>query len=428
MKKRLLSAPNIVIGLLCIMYFLTYVDRVNLSNAMPTIGKEFGLNDTQKGFLLSVFGYPYALLQIPGGLLGDRLGARKTLFLCGGLWAIATVVTGLAIGLVSLALFRIALGFGEGATFPTATKAMQSWVPTSQRSWAQGLTHAFSRLGNAVTPLFMAGLMSLWGWRYAFVALGLVSMIWVIGWWLYYRDDPKDHAGIHADDLARLPPHRPKMTTLPGGRLILRILPVTLTYFCYGWTLWLMLTWLPSFFQESLKLNIKGSAIYLFIIYISGFFGDAVGGVASDYLLHKTGRVVFSRLVVVIVGMLGAAGLLIPVLYSRDLVTLTACLAGAFFCLELCIGPMWAVPMDIAPQHSGTASGIMNTGSAIAAIVSPQAFGIILDLSHKDYHLPFYGSVGLLIIGAALSFTMHPDRKFVDEPALAPAIARETTP
>jgi MFS family permease len=159
-------------------------------------------------------------------------------------------------------------------------------------------------------------------------------------------------------------------------------------------------------------------------VFLAGVVGDALGGIISDYLLHRTGRVTFSRLAVIVPSMLCAAGCLIPVLFLRDVVPLALCLAGGFFFLELVIGPIWAVPMDIAPQYSGMASGLMNTGSALAAIVSPLAFGYILDLSHNDYHLPFYGSIGLLIVGAGLSFTMHPDRKFVDEQPVVPPVAR----
>lgn len=379
--------------------------------------------------MLSAFGYSYALLQVFGGWIGDRFGARKTLFLCGAIWALSTAGTGLVTGLVSMTIVRIALGFGEGATFPTATRAMQSWTPVGRRSYAQGVTHAFSRLGNAITPLIVANMMVWWNWRAAFVILGTASMVWVIVWWLYYRDDPREHAAITAEDLARLPPHQAPGSTarkVPWRRLTLRMLPVTLTYFCYGWTLWLMLTWLPTFFLENFKIDIKKSVLPLTIVYLSGFVGDAVGGVLSDYLLHRTGRLVLSRLLVIVIGMLGAAGFMIPVLSPHDIVTLTICLSFAFFFLELVIGPIWSVPMDIAPQYAGTASGLMNTGSAVAAIVSPLAFGYIVDLTHNDWHMPFYGSIALLVIGTALAFTMHPDRKFIDDQDVVRAVARET--
>lgn len=426
-RPRWRSAPNLVLFLLCLMYFLTYIDRVNTATAGPQIQKDFGLSNTQLGLVFSGFAYPYAIFQVIGGLVGDRMGPRKTLLICGAIWALATAITGLAVGLISLFVFRIALGFGEGATFPTATRAMQSWTPVGRRGFAQGITHSFARLGNAVTPPIVAALMAWWSWRGAFLILGAVSMVWVIGWWLYYRDDPHDHAAITPEDLARLPPPGAAKTpdrNIPWRRLIVRMLPVTITYFCYGWSLWLFLNWLPSFFLKELHLDIKKSALYASTVFFAGVVGDALGGIVSDHLLRRTGRVTLSRLVVIVTGMLGAAVCLIPVVFSHDLVTLTLCLSGGFFFCEVVIGPIWSVPMDIAPQYSGTASGLMNTGSAIAAIVSPLAFGYIVDVT-GDWHLPFYGSIGLLLVGAVLAFTMHPDRKFVDEPEAALPPARQ---
>src|SRR6202171_5865692 len=427
MKVRKPTAPDIVLFLLCLMYFLTYIDRVNVATAAGSIKKEFGLSNTQLGLVFSGFAYPYALFQVIGGWVGERLGPRKTLLICGAIWAVATALTGLATGLVSLMFFRVALGFGEGATFPTATRAMQSWTPTGKRGFAQGVTHSFARLGNAVTPPIVAALMIWLSWRGAFVVLGVVSLAWVVVWWLYYRDDPREHPAITSEDLARLPPpSAPKSAAkkVPWGRLILRILPVTFTYFCYGWSLWLFLNWLPSFFLQGYKLDIKKSALFAGGVFLAGVVGDALGGIVSDYLFHKTGNVKLARLTVILTGMLGAAACLIPVLFSRDITTLALCLSGGFFFLELVIGPIWSVPMDIAPQYSGTASGLMNTGSAVAAIVSPLAFGYIADAT-GTWHLPFYVAVALLRVGSVLAFTMHPDRKFIDTPAEAPVGLRQ---
>ena len=425
MKKRLLSAPGIVLLLLCLMYFLTYVDRVNIATAGPIIKKEFGLSNTQLGLIFSGFAYPYALFQVMGGWVGDKLGPRRTLLICGAIWALATALTGLATGLASLMFFRIALGFGEGATFPTATRAMQSWTPSGKRGFAQGVTHSFARLGNAVTPPVVAGLMIYLTWRGAFLVLGLLSFIWVGIWYWYYRDDPRDHPAIAAEDLRVLPvPTGPKQKLqVPWRRLTFRILPVTLTYFCYGWSLWLFLNWLPSFFLQGFGLDLKKSALFAGGVFLAGVVGDALGGIVSDYLFHKTKRVTFARLTVILIGFLGAAACVAPVLLSRNVVTLALCLSGGFFFLELIIGPIWSVPMDIAPQYSGTASGLMNTGSAIAAIVSPLAFGYIVDLT-GNWHLPFAFSVALLLIGALLAFTMHPDQRFHEEPPEAVAVAR----
>src|SRR5579862_3654135 len=119
----------VVLGLVCVMYMITYVDRVNLSTAASDIARDLSLSNTQVGFAFSAFAYPYLLFQVFGGWIGDRFGPRWTLFICGLIWAAATVFTGLAGSLTTLVLFRVMLGVGEGATFPCATRAMQSWMP-----------------------------------------------------------------------------------------------------------------------------------------------------------------------------------------------------------------------------------------------------------------------------------------------------------
>jgi MFS family permease len=360
-------------------------------------------------------------------MVGDKLGARRTLFICGLIWTSATILTGLTGGLISLFLARLLLGFGEGATFPVATRAMQNWVPSGERGFAQGITHSFARLGNAITPPALALLISLTSWREAFFVLGGLSFVWVIVWFWYFRDNPKDHSAITADDIARLPVYGGVgdgvRRRTPWKRLALRILPVSITYFCYAWTLWLLLNWLPSFFKDGYQLDLNKSALSSFIVFFAGFIGDTAGGVISDRIWKATGDLKLARLTVIVVGMLGAAACLLGVMAGpRDLTSITLFLAAGFFFLELVIGPIWSVPMDIAPDYAGTASGLMNTGSAIAAIVSPIAFGAIVDWT-GNWIAPFGVSIGLLLLGAVLSFTMHPERRFheADGPALKAA-------
>jgi len=422
--RKYLKATNVVLFLLCMMYLITYIDRVNISTAASVIKTEFGLSNTQLGLIFSAFAYPYAIFQIIGGWVGDRFGPRRTLFACGLIWAVATILTGFASGIVSLFLCRVLLGFGEGATFPTATRAMQYWTPAGRRGFAQGLTHSFARFGNAVTPPLVAWLMVLLSWRAAFIIIGVVSLTWVFVWFWYFRDDPKEHPAITEAELAMLP-RRDASTTrpiVPWRSLVPRILPVTIVYFCYGWTLWLFLSWIPLFFINSYKLDVKQSAIFSLGVFLAGVIGDTLGGVVSDWLFHKTGNVRFARLSVILTGFVGAFVSLVPMLYVHDLNTIALCLSSGFFFAELIIGPIWSIPMDIAPKYSGTGSGIMNTGSAVAAIVSPVVAGILIDKT-GNWELPFIVTMGLLALGAALSFTMRPDRQFEDNPAfhLAPA-------
>jgi sugar phosphate permease len=422
--RRYVKATNVVLLLLCMMYLITYIDRVNISTAAAVIKTEFGLSNTQLGLIFSAFAYPYAIFQIIGGWVGDRFGPRRTLFACGLIWAVATILTGFAAGIVSLILCRIMLGFGEGATFPTATRAMQYWTPAGRRGFAQGLTHSFARFGNAVTPPLVAWLMVLYSWRVAFIMIGIASLIWVFVWLWYFRDDPKEHPAVTESELAALPIRDPATTRpiVPWRSLVPRMLPVTIVYFCYGWTLWLFLSWIPLFFINSYKLDIKQSAIFSLGVFLAGVVGDTLGGVVSDWLFHKTGNVRFARLSVILVGFVGAFVSLVPMLYIHDLNTIALCLSSGFFFAELIIGPIWSIPMDIAPKYSGTGSGIMNTGSAVAAIISPVVAGILIDKT-GHWELPFIVTMGLLALGAALSFTMRPDKQFHDNPShqLAPA-------
>jgi len=412
-RFRRLTASEIVLGLLCLMYLITYIDRVNIATAAPDIKRELQLSNTQLGFVLSAFAYSYLLFQILGGWVGDRLGPRVTLLTCALIWAAATILTGLAGSLATLFMVRVLLGVGEGATFPVATRAMQGWLPAGKRGFAQGITHAFARLGNAVTPPIVASLIALVTWRGSFVALGCVSLLWVVAWGLNFRDNPADHPRITREELALLRPRGgpTEHVVIPWGPLVRRMVPVTIVYFCYGWTLWLYFTWLPSFFLHQFKLELSKSALFSSAVFFAGVGGDVLGGSISDSLLVRTGNVRRARLTVVVVGFVGSFLLMLPVVITRDLTYIALCLGGAFFFAELVIGPMWSIPMDIAPRYSGTASGIMNTGSALAGILSPLAFGFVADRT-GDWRAPFLGSLALLLLGALLSFTMHPEVAF----------------
>ena len=427
MRLRRPTATQAVLSLLCLMYLITYVDRVNIATAATEIKRELTLSNTQLAFVLSAFGYPYVLFQIFGGWLGDRVGPRRTLFLCGVVWALATILTGFAGSLVTLFLVRVLIGVGEGATFPVATRAMQAWTAPGSRGFAQGLTHAFARLGNALTPPMVAWLIAVVTWRGSFVALGCVSLVWVVTWVWYFRDVPADHPAITTAELERLPhqgqrPHGASRPAVPWRQLAARMWPVAVVYFCYGWTLWMYLNWLPSYFLHEHKLQLGRSALFSSAVFSAGVGGDYLGGVLSDAILRRTGDVKKARCQLVMWAFLASFVCVLPIFMTHDLTIIVLSLAGAFFFAEIVIGPMWAIPMDIAPQHSGTASGFMNTGSALAAVLSPLAFGFIIDAT-GNWNLPFAGSMGFLLAGAALTVTMHPERPFSDHPTSA-AVSR----
>jgi MFS family permease len=416
------SAPRVVLALLCLLYLLLYIDRVNIATAAPLIRADLGLSNTQMGLVFSAFSIPYALLQLFGGWVADRFGPRLTLSVCCVLVAVATMLMGAVGGFASLVALRLLLGLAEGPAFPTATRAMSAWTPAAQWGFAQGITHSFARIGNALTPPLVAGLLLVASWRVSFIVLGAASLFWVAAWAWYFRDDPRAHPSITAADLATLPPAAvagPARAPVPYLQLARRILPVTVVDFCYGWTLWLFLSWIPSFFFENYHLNLNASALFSAGVLFSGVVGDTVGGVMSDRLLRRTGSLRTARRAVLMTGFLGATVFLIPVILIRDLTVSAVCLSLAFFFAELIVAPIWAVPMDIAPRYAGSASGMMNFGFGLAGLVSPASFGYLVDRT-GSWVVPFTGSILLLLLGAVLAARLRPDLPFVarDAPAV----------
>jgi len=411
MKFLRLRPTTVVLFMLCAMYFITYLDRVNVSTAAVGFGKEFSLTKTEIGIVFSAFAYPYLVFQIIGGWVSDRFGAKRTLVVCGLIWAGATVLTGLASGFISLIIARVLLGLGEGATFPAATAAMSRWVPKEKRGFAQGITHAFARLGNALAPAAMIAVMATYGWRESFYVCAGISFVWVAIWMMVFTELPKDHPRISQQELNVLPVAKAKSNVpLAWGRLFRRMAPVTIVYFCYGWTLWLLLSWVPMYFMN-MGLDLKNTAIFASTVFFGGVLGDTLGGIVSDRIYKRTGDLNKARSLMVAICLSLTLLSLVPLMFTQNIHVSLACLAIGFFFSEMTIGPMWAIPMDIAPDHCGTASGMMNTGSAMAAIVSPVAAGLLID-RFGNWQLPFLVSIVLLAIGVFLSFRMKPQNKF----------------
>jgi len=422
-RSRGLNAPRTVLGLLCLLYLILFVVRVAISGVSPLIKADLRLSNTQLGLVFSAFAIPYAIFQLIGGWIGDKWGARTVLCVSCCVVALATALTGVVNGFAALFAVRLTLGFGEGATFPTATRAMASWIPERRWGFAQGITHSFSRIGNAVAAPLVAWMAVLITWRGSFLAMGIASTVWVLLWGWFFRNDPREHPAISAADLAELPAatgkKRPAIPWLKLGR---RILPVTAVDFCYGWILWLFLSWIPGFFFENYHLNLQSSAMYSAGVLSAGIAGDTLGGVISDRLLHKTGNLMLARRTVIIAGFLGAFVFMMPVILVHNLTLAAVSLSLAFLFAELIVGPIWAVPMDIAPRYAGTASGMMNFGFAFAGIVSPSTFGYLIDHT-GSWVVPFAASVGLLIVGAVLASQLRPDIPF--ETPLPPQRAQD---
>jgi MFS family permease len=407
-------ATNVVLALLCVMYFINYVVRVNVSTAAAVFQPELHLTNTQVGLIFSMFGYPYLVFQVIGGWVADKWGARKSLAVFAAIWSAATIFMGLTSTLAGMLIGRVLVGVGVSA-LPTATRAMTDWSPAGKRGFAQGITHSAARIGNAIAPPLLAMVIVAMTWRASFILTGCLSFIWVAAWFWYFRDNPADHPGITQEELDSLPKHLGKKKgPAPLGRLARRMIPVTATYFCYGWTLWFFLAWIPSYFLHSYNLKLSSSALFASGVFFGGVVGDALGGIVSDRIFEKTGDRNKARRNLVVMGFLASGALMIPVLFIHSVGVVAVLLSSAFFFAEFTVGPMWAIPMDIAPRYSGFASGFMNSGSALAAIVSPIVGGYIIDKT-DNWELTFVAGIALLVMGAVLAFWMKPNEELGDE-------------
>ena len=400
-----------VLVLLCVMYFIAYFDRTNISAAGPSIIKEFDLTKAEFGLAASVFAFFYATLQIFGGWIGEKIGPRRGLLILGLLWGLSTFFTGLAVGLVTLLIARAILGFSESATFPTATQAMSRWMPPDRNGFVQGIVHSASRLGTFAAPIVVTTLIIWSGWRESFFIVGVLSMAWAVVWFVMFRDRPKDMKGMTAQELSEVPaiPKAADRPPVPWKRLIRTILPVTLVDFGYGWVAWVFFTWIPTLLATVYKQDISKYGLLTSLILAGGVIGDTLGGVLSDRLLRRTGNARSARRTLLLIGFIGSALCLVPLVFSPPLTLAIVALALSFFFLELTNAQLWSIPMDVAPTWSGTASGMMNTGFGIAGILSPIVVGGLVDIT-GDFVVPFAISIAILVGATVLAGVMKPQR------------------
>lgn len=409
------------IVLLVAMHFILFVDRVNLAAAASSIQKDLLLTNIQLGIAFSAFNYAYAPFQLVGGWFADRFGARRTLTVCGLAWSATTIVTGAVTGLASLFAVRFVLGMGEGATLPAATRALSRWTPLASRGTAVGITHAAGRLGAGASAPIVALLITWFSWRFSFVALGVVSAFWAAAWWWRFHEDPRRHPEITSAELAELPAADPERRIasgpVPWRRLVPRMTPLMIIYFCQGWTGWLYVTWMPSLFQKNYGLDLKKSSLFYAAMLFSAMIAEFLGGVATDRLLRRTGSLPIARSLLIATSWVLAIAGLIPAILMHELAIGLIGFTVALFFLGFAISPLWTATMDIAPDYAGSASALMNAAGAVAGILSPVAFGWILTRT-GSWTTPFAFSIGLLMFAIVLTYWIRPERPIASAPPI----------
>ena len=407
---------HIVLWLTVAAYMITYMDRVVISSAVPSIKQDLGLNNETMSWILSSFRWGYALFQIPGGWLGDLIGPRRALTLIVIWWSAFTSITALSFSAWSMAIFRFLFGVGEAGAFPIATRSLSRWMLPTERGYAQGITHAGSRLGAALTPPIVAWMILSYGWRTPFWVFGLLGVVWAAAWYWYYRDSPDEHAGVNAAELeliqASLGGPKSKTARKVPWSVILAsptLWVLTAMYFCYGWCLAVYVDWFPTYLNESRGLNLKAMGIYASLPLFAGVLGDFLGGWVSDRIAHQTGNLTLARSGVAVCGFLIAAAGIIPATLAASPEMCVAFTCIAFFGLELTVGVSWAVPLDIGGDWAGSVSSVMNTAGNIGGAISTLALGYLV----RDYgwNVPFFVAAALCTVAAILFARLDASRR-----------------
>ena len=413
-----------ILFLISIMYLICYIDRQNISIAAPEIAKAFGLSKPAMGLVFSAFTWAYALGQVPAGWLGDRFGPKKVLTVIMTWWSVAAVMTGAAVGMASLFSARLLLGLGEAGAFPVASRGMQVWFAKSERGLIQGTTHFFSRFAIAATPFMAGSIMLAFGWRAIFYVFGSLGIVWAIVFWLVYRNRPEEHPGVNQAELAQIRGRNPdgSVTVLSAVRKPTpwrRIFGspnmwfIAAGYCCFFFGTNFYLTWYATYLREYRHLTLQALGLIGSLPLVCGMLGDVVGGHLTDVVLRRTGSAKFARRIVAAPAFVASGLFLIPAAITASAAVSMLCLAASFFCLELVIGPAWAVPMDVGGEFSGTVTGVMNgTGALFGASLTPLIYGIFF--GKGLWVAPFVVNAGVFVLGALIwTFLIDPEKSVV---------------
>lgn len=388
-------------------YMITYMDRVVIASAAPSIREEFGFSIPMMGFIISAFRWGYALFQIPGGWLGDRFGPRRALTWIVTWWSVFTSLTALMSTAATMAACRFLFGMGEAGAFPIATRSLSRWMLPSERGYAQGVTHAGSRLGAALTPPIVAWMILAYGWRMPFVIFGFLGLIWAAVWYFWYRDSPDEHRSVGEEELelihSSLGGKRPARSGPVPWAMILRsgtLWQLSLMYFCYAWCIAVYLDWLPTYLREARGMELGRMGLYASLPLLAGTVGDLVGGWVSDRWIKRSGNLRRGRSAVAFCGFAMAAMAIVPATLatSAEVFVILTCIA--VFGLELTVGVSWAIPLDIGGDFAGSVSAVMNTFGNIGGAISTAVLGLLVQA--YGWQVPFYIAAGFCAAAAIL--------------------------
>ena len=404
-----------MLALVFVNVVINYLDRTNLAVAAPELSKELELSNEQLGYIFSAFGWSYAALQIPGGLLADKYGPRFLYAACLITWSFSTIVQGFAKGFASIFGFRFATGAFEAPSYPINNRIVTSWFPNNERASAIALYVSGQFIGLAfLTPVLVAVQVAV-GWRGLFIVTGLVGLVWGIIWYVFYRD-PLQHTKVNQAELdhieqgggifrvKKLATAEPSIWRWENFRQIFSsrtLWGVYIAQFCVNATLWFFLTWFPTYLVKFRGLDFIKSGYLASIPFLAACAGLLLSGFVSDRLVQRGVSVGLARKTPIIIGMFLSVSI-VGANYTDETSLVIFFMALAFFGAGMAL-ISWVFVSILSPKKLiGLTGGVFNFMGNLASIIVPIVIGYLAKEGNFKPALVFIGALGLL---GAISYT-----------------------
>ena len=367
--------------------------------------EELGLDAAVMGVVFSAFSWTYALAQIPGGVLIDRIGVRLAYFLSVSLWSAFTLLQGFTTGLTSLLGYRLGLGVAEAPAYPCNSRVLNTWFPQSERARATGVYSVGQYAGLAFLSPLLFWVVATLGWRMLFIGAGVAGLLFAAVWWMAYRD-PSQSQRINQAELDYLAaggaisaPAEPIAFSWANIRFLLRqrqVLGASIGQFTSNSTLVFFLTWFPTYLATERHMGWIKVGFFAVMPYIAAACGVLAGGALSDLLLKRSGSANLARKLPIVAGLLLASTIVTANFVDNDGLVI-AVMSVAFFGQGMCnLG--WTLISDVAPRELiGLTAGLFNLCANVAGVLTPMVIGFIV-----AYTGSFYWALAYIATLAAL--------------------------
>ena len=410
----------VVVLLAFLSVFVCYIDRVNISVAIIPMAEDLGWSPRTQGTVLSSFFVGYLMLQIVGGRLADRFGGKIVLGVGVLLWSLFTVLTPWAAlaGFGILLATRVAMGMGEALTFPSIYSIYGRWIPLQERSRAVGLANSGIPLGTIFALVATPYIVERLGWEWVFYLFGAVGVLWFVAWQRLVTAEPSQHTRMKPEELALIEAGTPTVETdarppLTAFLVHAPIWAIIVAHFCSNWSLYVLLSWLPTFVNKGLGVDYSAVGWFAMLPHVAAFFFHNIAGTLADRMIRggmDVGRV--RKLMQTIAGVGLATALLIvgevESAWTAIAVMSVGTALGAFVS-----GGFAVNHMDVAPKHAGTLMGLTNTAGTVPGVMGVFASGLILEMT-GSWALVFQVTAGITLFGLAFFLLFATGKRLID--------------